>query len=156
MSKSFGRYVEISGTSHALLHYGIKRTPVMSGELKFADSNSMDVYGFSLANATPDRLIITEERITWHRKGEKKPYEIALEPNFKESALAECEDPVAKLFPDAFLLQGISVSRFIDRGAATSGLSRRDGQLPPVARKQSAFFPAVPAGELQGCLQPDC
>ena len=96
MSKSFGRYVEISGTSHALLHYGIKRTPVMSGELKFADSNSMDVYGFSLANATPDRLIITEERITWHRKGEKKPYEIALEPNFKESALAECEDPVAK------------------------------------------------------------
>ena len=38
MSKSFGRYVEISGTSHALLHYGIKRTPVMSGELKFADS----------------------------------------------------------------------------------------------------------------------
>ena len=65
MSKSFGRYVEISGTSHALLHYGIKRTPVMSGELKFADSNSMDVYGFSLANATPDRLIITEERITW-------------------------------------------------------------------------------------------
>ena len=35
-------------------------------------------------------------------------------------------------------------------------LSRRDGQLPPVARKQSAFFPAVPAGELQGCLQPDC
>ena len=56
MSKSFGRYVEISGTSHALLHYGIKRTPVMSGELKFADSNSMDVYGFSLANATPDRL----------------------------------------------------------------------------------------------------
>ena len=64
MSKSFGRYVEISGTSHALLHYGIKRTPVMSGELKFADSNSMDVYGFSLANATPDRLIITEERIT--------------------------------------------------------------------------------------------
>lgn len=103
MSKSFGRYVEISGTSHALLHYGIKRTPVMSGELKFADSNSMDVYGFSLANATPDRLIITEERITWHRKGEKKPYEIALEPNFKESALAECEDPVAKTISRCFL-----------------------------------------------------
>lgn len=25
MSKSFGKYVEISGTSHALLHYGIKK-----------------------------------------------------------------------------------------------------------------------------------
>lgn len=148
MSKSFGRYVEISGTSHALLHYGIKRTPVMSGELKFADSNSMDIYGFSLANATPDRLIITEERITWHRTGKKRPYEIALEPNFKESALAECEDPVAKTISRCFLLQGISVSRFIDRGPAASGLSRRDGQLSPVTRKQSAFFPAVPAGEL--------
>ena len=69
MSKSFGKYVEISGTSHALLHYGAKKTPVMSGVLKFADKNSIDIYDFSLANAAPDRLIITEERITWHRKG---------------------------------------------------------------------------------------
>ena len=53
----------------------------MSGVLKFADKNSIDIYDFSLANAAPDRLIITEERITWHRKGEEKPYEIALEPN---------------------------------------------------------------------------
>lgn len=59
-----------------------KKTPVMSGVLKFADKNSIDIYDFSLANAAPDRLIITEERITWHRKGEEKPYEIALEPNF--------------------------------------------------------------------------
>lgn len=68
----------------------------MSGILKFADKNSSDIYDFSLTNATPDRLIITEERITWHRKGEEKPYEIALEPNFKESALAESDNPVAK------------------------------------------------------------
>ena len=96
MSKSFAKYVEMSGTSHALLHYGVKRTPVMSGVLKFADRNSMDIYDFSLANATPDRLIITEERITWHRNGEERPYEIALESNFKESALAESVNPVAK------------------------------------------------------------
>lgn len=96
MSKSFGKYVEISGTSHALLHYGAKKTPVMSGILKFADKNSIDVYDFSLANATPDRLIIAEERITWHRKEEENPYEIALEPNFRESALAESDNPVAK------------------------------------------------------------
>lgn len=58
----------------------------MSGELKFADSNSMDVYGFSLANATPDRLIITEERDYMASQGGEKAREIALEPNFKESA----------------------------------------------------------------------
>lgn len=96
MSKSFGKYVEISGTSHALLHYGVKKTPVMSGTLRFADENSIDIYDFSLANATPDRLIITEERVTWHRMGEESPYKIALEPNFRESALAENNDPVAK------------------------------------------------------------
>jgi len=87
MSKSFGKYVEMSGTSNALLHYGAKKTREMSGEIKFSDS---------LSNATPDRLIITEERIVWHRKGKEKPYEVTLEPVFKESALAESDNPVAK------------------------------------------------------------
>lgn len=96
MSKSFGKYVEISGTSNALLHYGAKKTPVMSGEIKFSDSASIDIYNFSLSNAAPDRLIITEERIIWHRKGKEKPYEIALDLVFKESALAESDDAVAK------------------------------------------------------------
>ena len=96
MSKSFGMYVEMSGTSNALLHYGSKKTPVMSGELRFADEKSEDTYSFSLANANPDRLIITEEHILWHRKGNERPYEIRLEPNFKESALAESDDAVAK------------------------------------------------------------
>ena len=96
MSKSFGKYVEISGASNALLHYGAKKTPIMSGEIKFSDSKSIDTYSFSLSNATPDRLIITEERIMWHRKGEVKPYEENLEPVFKESALAESSNPVAK------------------------------------------------------------
>ncbi|MGP1537709.1 AAA family ATPase [Bacteroides heparinolyticus] len=96
MSRSFGRYVEMSGTSNALLYYGAKKTPAMFGELKFVDSKSIDTYSFSLANATPDRLIITEERIIWHREGEGRPYEVTLEPGFKESALAESNDPVAK------------------------------------------------------------
>ena len=96
MSKSFGKYVEMSGTSNALLHYGTKKTPVMSGEIKFSDSKSIDTYSFSLSNATPDRLIITEERIVWHRKGQVRPYEVTLEPVFKESALAESDNPVAK------------------------------------------------------------
>ena len=96
MSKSFGKYVEMSGTSNALLHYGIKKTPIMAGELLFSDSKSIDKYSFSLTNATPDRLIITEERVSWHRKGNDSPYEILLEPVFKESALAESNDAVAK------------------------------------------------------------
>lgn len=96
MSKSFGIYVEKSGTANSLLHYGSKITPVMSGTLEFTDDKSVDSYHFSLSNATPDRLIITEESIKWHRKTENKPYEVLLEPNFKESALADSKDYVAK------------------------------------------------------------
>lgn len=96
MSKSFGRYVEMEGTSNSLLHYGAKKTPVMSGTLKFAANNSENAYQFSLSNATPDRLIITEERIKWHRNGEEKPYESSLETNFKESSLAESDNVIAK------------------------------------------------------------
>lgn len=96
MSKSFGRYVEMEGTSNSLLHYGAKKTPVISGSLKFVANNSENAYQFSLSNATPDRLIITEERIECHQNGEEKPYESSLETNFKESSLAESENPVAK------------------------------------------------------------
>ena len=96
MSKSFGIYVEKSGTANSLLHYGSKKTPVMSGTLEFTDEKSVDSYHFSLSNAAPDRLIITEESIKWHRKTENKPYEVLLEPNFKESALADSKDDVAK------------------------------------------------------------
>ncbi len=96
MSKSFGRYVEMAGTANSLLHYGAKKTPVMSGTLTFMTNNSENTYQFSLANATPDRLIITEEHINWHRNGKAKPYEIFLETNFKESSLAENGNPIAK------------------------------------------------------------
>ncbi len=73
-----------------------KKTPIMSGTLKFSDSKSIDTYSFSLANAMPDRLIVTEESITWQKEGEKKPYKNDFEPTFKESALAESSNPVAK------------------------------------------------------------
>lgn len=55
MSKSFARYVEMSGTANSLLYYGAKNTPVMEGELKFSDGKSVDTYHFKLVNATPDR-----------------------------------------------------------------------------------------------------
>lgn len=96
MSKSFGIYVEKSGTSNSLLHYGPKKTPAISGTLEFTNDKSVDSYHFSLSNAAPDRLIITEENIKWHRKTENRPYEVILEQNFKESALADSKDFVAK------------------------------------------------------------
>lgn len=96
MSRSFEMYVEMAGTSHCLLHYGTKRTPGISAEIKFADENSVDTYQFALSKASPDRLIITEESISWLRKGEDKPFQLNLEPNFKESSLVDSTNRTAK------------------------------------------------------------
>ncbi len=96
MSRAFGVYVEKAGTSNSILHYGSKITSSMFGKLTFSDTDSIDTYRFSLMNAAPDRLIITEENVTWHKKKELKPYEVLLEPNFKESALVDSTDKVAK------------------------------------------------------------
>ena len=60
------------------------------------DKKSVDTYQFKLGNAAPDRLIVTEESIHWHRSGEERPYEIVLDPIFKESSLSDCQDDVAK------------------------------------------------------------
>jgi predicted ATPase len=115
MSKSFGKYVEMSGTSNALLHYGSKKTPIMSGEIKFSDNKSIDTYSFSLTNANPDRLIITDEKISWHRNGANKPYEINLEPEYKESALAESTNLIAKIIFQ--MLSSCKVYQFHDSSA---------------------------------------
>ena len=96
MSRSFGVYVEKNGTANSLLHYGVKKTPVMSAQLTFFDSKSEDTYDFSLAYAAPDRLIITNESLQWLRKGENRPCQVMLEPDYKESSLIESDNQVAK------------------------------------------------------------
>lgn len=116
MSKSFARYVEMSGTANSLLYYGAKNTPVMEGELKFSDGRSVDTYHFKLTNAAPDRLIVTEESVQWHREGEDKPYDVPIEPIFKESALADCNDAVAKSIYS--MLSYCKVYQFHDSSAA--------------------------------------
>lgn len=96
MSRSFEIYVEMAGTANSLLYFGAKMTPAMSAQLKFADENSVDTYQFTLSKASPDRLIITEENISWLRKGEDKPFQLVLKPNFKESSLVDNTNKVAK------------------------------------------------------------
>ena len=96
MSRKFANYVEMSGTSNSILHYGPQKTPTLSGNLKFLDDNSTDTYSFTLANAAPDRLIITEECVTWFKNGKTVPYKVHLEPDFKESSLVDSSNRVAR------------------------------------------------------------
>ena len=116
MSKSFARYVEMAGTANSLLHYGAKQTPFLEGNLTFTDDkNSIDTYQFTLTSAAPDRLIITEETVQWHREGKDKPYDVVLEPNFKESSLADSKDSVAKSI--YWMLSYCKVYQFHDSSA---------------------------------------
>jgi len=116
MSKSFARYVEMAGTANSLLHYGAKQTPFLEGNLTFTDDkNSIDTYQLTLTSAAPDRLIITEETVQWHREGKDKPYDVVLEPNFKESSLADSKDSVAKSI--YWMLSYCKVYQFHDSSA---------------------------------------
>ncbi len=115
MNKSFGAYVAKAGGANSLLYYGVKHTPVISGRLVFSNKKNEDIYSFSLAYAAPDRLVVTEESLTWQRKGEIKPYQVVLKPNFNESSLADSNDPVAKSI--YWLLSYCKVYQFHDSSA---------------------------------------
>jgi predicted ATPase len=80
-------FVGKRGSANSLLHYGSKRTARISGELVFADKQGKDVYKFSLAHASGDKLIFTEETIVWEKNGATKPYEIQLGAGHSESQL---------------------------------------------------------------------
>ena len=112
MSRKFASYVELSGTSNAILHYGSKYTPTLTASLRFSDSKSTDTYSFTLANAAPDRLIVTDEHLVWHRIGETRPYSVQLDPAFKESSLAESTDRIAHSIYN--MLSSLKVYQFYD------------------------------------------
>ncbi len=90
MSGSFQMFVEKAGTSQVFLHYGAKHTDIIKGELCFESNTHIDQYKFELTHATPDRLIIKSEEVTWGTKG-REPQVIQLETDFKESALKKSD-----------------------------------------------------------------
>lgn len=92
MSGQLQLFVEQSGTNRNFLYYGPQKTPTLSGILRFENSTSFDKYEFSLANASPDRMIVTSEKIEWGRKNVLTPRSMSLEPLFKESALTVATD----------------------------------------------------------------
>lgn len=96
MSGSLQLFVEQSGTNHNFLHYGAKKTPSLSGELRFESTKAYDIYRFSLTHALPDRLIINAEELEWGRKDATVPQRLSLTSDFKESALINAKDATGK------------------------------------------------------------
>lgn len=113
MSGSFQMFVEQAGTSRRLLCYGSKKTPAISAELRFENSSSFDIYRFCLANAVPERLIISSEEVEWGRKNQSADTRhLPLVSDFRESGLITAKDAVSRTIRK--ILSGCKVYQFHD------------------------------------------
>lgn len=105
------QYVGRQGVSR-LLFYGPKQTESLSFNLFFESEHACDTYEVKLSYGLPDRLFISEEKITFHKKGEERPLEYALENGGGESGLKKDSGPTSKIL--YALLSGIRTYQFHD------------------------------------------
>ena len=85
-------YIARNGSADTFLHYGSKETESYSARLLFSNDEATDEYSFRMSYAAGDKLIYTEERITFHKKGEVQPFRHTFEPGNKESQLIEPQE----------------------------------------------------------------
>ena len=132
MSGSLQRFVEQQGTNQVFLHYGSKKTPLLSGELHLENSSCYDKYEFSLTHASPSRLIINSEKLEWGYKDKEggKPYNVQLETDFKESALITNKNKTCKAI--RLMLSNCKVYQFHD--------SSQEGPLRQPSTVDSAHY----------------
>ncbi len=82
-------YIGRSGGSDSLLHYGRRMTTQMQAEIEFKGDSSTTRYIIRLADAAPDTLIFTDERVVFQRENYPQPQDILLGAGHKESQLKE-------------------------------------------------------------------
>lgn len=111
---AFQQYIAQYGTSEFFLHYGAKKTPALSATLRFDGSNYYDIYSFCLANAVPNRLIISSEEIQESGHPESRQ----LKSDFNESALVSTSDVTEKSV--LRLVSGCKVYQFSDSSASAA------------------------------------
>ena len=89
LSGSLQTYVARKGGGSAVLHYGPKVTPVLNADITFEGETGVSTYGFSMAFASPDRLIFTDERVAFLKHGLTTPYKDSLGSAHTETRLTE-------------------------------------------------------------------
>lgn len=118
MTDSLQLYIGRKGGGSSILHYGAKRTPVLTTSLRFEGPSGWSEYGCTLAHASPDRLIFTHERVAFQKSNAPKAFEKSLGSGHIETALAETSSGndaaanVARIFLSR--LRGIRVYHFHD------------------------------------------
>ncbi len=105
------QYVSREGVSR-LLFYGPKQTESIRFELLFADERADDTYEVTLAHGLPDRLFVSGEKVTYHRKGESQPLQYYLRSGGEELGLKDDPRKPSKVLYS--LLAGIQTFHFHD------------------------------------------
>lgn len=113
MSGSLQAFVAQNGFNYNLLHYGPKKTPLLSGCLRFENDQMVDIYRFSLTHAQ-ESLIFNHEEIEWGRIGDN-PQILKPELSFKESALTYINKPPYSIVRN--MLAGCKTYQFHDTSA---------------------------------------
>jgi len=105
------QYVGKHGVSR-LLFYGPNKTESISFRLQFESDDALDTYEVQLAYGLPDRLFISKEKVTYHKKGNPTAQEYALKAGSDESGLGKDQKMTSKVLYG--LLSGIRAYQFHD------------------------------------------
>jgi predicted ATPase len=119
LSGNLQLYIGRKGGGSSILHYGPKRTPLLTTKLTFEGENGWSEYGCTLAFASPDRLIFTDEHVYFQRPGEANPFTRVLSSGQAETdllAVSTGGDQGAARVARIFLsrLKGLRVYHFHD------------------------------------------
>ena len=124
-------YIGRCGGSDSLLHYGRETTQQIQADVEFQGDDRTNAYRITLADAAPDTLIFTNERVEYQREGYPDPRVTRFGAGHKESALLNetsqgdpaCSTPL-------FLLRGCRTYQFHDTSDAAK--IRKEGYIQDV------------------------
>lgn len=121
LSGDLQTYIARKGAASSILHYGPKRTPLLEAELEFEGPVGTSRYGFSLAFASPDRLIFTDEHVMFQNPDSPTPYkDLIRSTDLSETGLIELsnrgQESTARKVARVFInrLRGLQVYHFHD------------------------------------------
>lgn len=95
-----------------LLFRGPKTTESMRFAVTLEDDDKTDIYDLKLSHGLPDRLFVSGERVSYHKKGHPRPQEYFLSEGGGEARLAEDDQPTSRVL--TALLRGIQTFQFHD------------------------------------------
>ena len=121
MTGALQNFVGKYGASQ-LLFYGPKTTEALSFTLRFSSGMEEDTYGVTLSYGLPDRLFVSDEKVSYRRKGQEQTQKYSLRNGGGETALPEDEAPASRAI--ASFLSNIRAYQFHDTSETSRIRSR--------------------------------